>query len=240
MNRFSRAWSVLLVGGLILNGAVGCTSSAEEGPAQAPRKPAPPPVNEKARQVIDEVDQACRRRTIYMVGPEKAARLAELVRNKKPKVVVECGTAIGYSGLWIARELKALKAGKLITIEIDPKRAREAKANFRRAGLADSVEVKIGDARQLVKEVKGPVDFLFLDCNYGNYLPCLLHIEDKLAKGAVIVADNVGIGAGSLTEYLDRVRSRYTSHTEWFDLKLPWAKRDALEITVLSPKGKEK
>jgi predicted O-methyltransferase YrrM len=182
--------------------------------------------------VIEKVDRLCRERTICMIGPKKAARLAELVRQRKPKLVVECGTAIGYSGLWMARELKALGKGKLITIEISADRARQAEQNFREAGLDELVEVRVGDARKVVKQLEGPVDFLFIDCNYPNYYPCLVGIEDKLADGAVIVADNVGIGAGGMTDYLKRVRSRHRSKTEWFDLDLPWAKRDAMEVTV--------
>ena len=169
-----------------------------------------------------------------MIGPAKAKRLAELVRRKKPRRVVECGTAIGYSGLWIARELKAHGQGKLITIEIDPQRARQAREHFEKAGLAEFVELNVGDARAVVKKLHGPFDFAFIDCNYSNYYPCLVGLEDKLAPGAVLVADNVGIGAAGMSEYLERVRSRYQSRTEWFDLDLPWAKKDAMEITILT------
>jgi len=190
----------------------------------------------EVQSVIDEVDKLCRAKTVFMIGPAKAKRLAELVREKKPNVVVECGTAIGYSGLWIARELKAAGKGKLITIEIDPRRAKQAKANFDRAGLADVVEVRTGDARRLCGEIEETVDFVFIDCNYSNYGPCLAAIEKKLAPGAVVVADNVGIGASSMKGYLDTVRSKYQSRTEWFDIDLPWAKRDAMEVTVVVTK----
>ena len=111
-------------------------------------------------------------------------KLTELVRRKKPKLVVECGTAIGYSGLWIARELKASGQGKLITIEIDEDRVKQARANFEKAGLADVVEVRLGDARQLVGKIKDPIDFLFIDCNYSNYHPCFQGAEKQLAPGA--------------------------------------------------------
>ena len=193
--------------------------------------------NRKVQAVIDEVDKTCRDKTVYMLGPEKAKRLAELVRQKKPKVVVECGTAIGYSGLWIARELKAAGQGKLITIEIDEDRSKQACGYFRRAGLEDVVDARVGDARKLVREIKEPVDFLFIDCNYSNYHPCLAGIEDRLTDGAVIVADNVGIGAYGMKDYLDHVRSKYNSKTEWFDIDLPWGKRDAMEITQIESKG---
>ena len=194
-------------------------------------------LDEKVQPVIDEVDKLCREQTVYMIGPEKGKRLAEFVREKKPKLVVECGTAIGYSGLWIARELKAAGQGKLITIEIDEERAKTAKAHFEKAGLVDVVEVRVGDARELVTKIEGPVDFLFIDCNYSNYHPCLVGIEKQLAPGAVVVADNVGIGASGMQDYLDHVRSKYTSKTEWFEIDLPWGKRDAMEITTIKARG---
>jgi len=168
-----------------------------------------------------------------MIGPRKAKRLAELVREKKPKLAVECGTAIGYSALWIGRELKAAgRGGRLITIEIDPKRAERARRFISKAGLDDVIEVRVGDARQLVKKIKGPVQFLFLDCGFSNYLACFRGIERSLADGAVIVADNAGIGAQAMADYLKLVRTRHKSRTEWFELDLPWVKRDAMEITI--------
>lgn len=194
-------------------------------------------IDQQVQPVIDEVDRQCRQNTIYMIGPEKARRLAELVREKQPKLVVECGTAVGYSGLWMARELKAAGHGKLITIEIDAERAAQAKAHFEKAGLADVVEVRVGDARRLVKDVAGPIDFLFIDCNFSNYALCFLAAEGRLAPGAVVVADNVGIGAASMRDYLQRVRTEYRSRTEWFDMDLPWGKRDAMEITLIQPKN---
>jgi predicted O-methyltransferase YrrM len=197
-------------------------------------------IDKQVQPVIDEVDKVCRQQTVYMIGPEKAKRLAELVRQKKPGLVVECGTAIGYSGLWIARELKAAGRGKLITIEIDHERAKTAKANFEKAGLADVVEVRVGDARKLAGEVEGPVDFVFIDCNYSNYHPCFQGIEEQLAPGAVVVADNVGIGAAGMKDYLAHVRSKYRSKTEWFDIDLPWGKRDAMEITIIESKNGDK
>lgn len=195
-------------------------------------------LDKKVQPVIDEVDKLCRENTVYMIGPEKAKRLADLVRKKKPKLVVECGTAVGYSGLWIARELKAAGQGKLITIEIDEDRVKQARSHFERAGLSDVVEVRQGDAKKVAGKIKGPVDFLFIDCNYSNYHPCFQAIEKQLAPGAVVVADNVGIGAFGMKDYLDHVRTKYQSKTEWFDIDLPWGKRDAMEITIIPPKGK--
>lgn len=187
--------------------------------------------------VIDRVEQECRKETVYMIGPAKAKRLADLVRQRKPQRIVECGAAIGYSGLWMARELKRLGRGKLVTIEISDSRAQRAKENFRAAGLQDFVEVIVGDAREAAKSVEGPVDFAFIDCGYSNYLPCLNALTPKFSPGAALVADNVGIGGGGMKVYLDAVRTRYDSRTEWFDLNVPWAKRDAMEITTIRAKA---
>jgi predicted O-methyltransferase YrrM len=182
-------------------------------------------------RVIREVERACRERTIYMIGPEKARLLSELVLLKKPELVVECGTAIGYSGLHILAALSRLGRGRLLTIELLPSRAAEALGNFRRAGAGDRVELMIGDAAELLRGVSDPVDFLFLDNDFGNYLRSFRAIETRLSEGALVLADNAGIGGGSADGYLSHVRSRFKSECRWFDTSLPWAQHDAMEIT---------
>ena len=189
---------------------------------------------DKIAAVIKAVEQDSIKRRIRLLAPEKAVRLAELVCRKKPTKVVEAGTAIGYSGLWIGRELKRVGRGKLITMEIDPKIAREAEANFQEAGLEEIVTLKLGDARETAKEIEGPVDFLLIDCIPTNYYRVFLALEDKLSDGAIVFADNAGYGAAGMKDYLKHVRGKYNSRTEWFDIDLPWAKRDAVEITIVS------
>jgi len=209
---------------LILAAAVSANAAEPAENADAERR---------MQTVIDEVEKTCLEDTVYMIGRKKAERLAELVRQRKPRVVVECGTALGYSGLWIARELRAAGKGRLISIEISPRRAKQAAANFRKAGLEDLITIKVGDAREVVKQIDAPIDFVFIDCGSSNYYPCLKGLEKKLGGGTVIVADNAGISAGGMQDYLKHVRAKYQSSTEWFDIDLPWAKRDAMEITVI-------
>jgi len=231
MKKRTRSACLLAGFALVLCGCdAGAGGSAERGPGS------PDGAEDKVAQIIAELDRICREQTVYMVGPEKGARLAELVRSREPAVVVECGTALGYSGLWIARELEKIGKGRLITIELDADRARQARENFERAGLAARVEVRTGDARELVREIEAEVDFLFLDCNYANYHPCFTGLEGRLRDGALVVADNAGLGAAGMKDYLDLVRSRHKSETEWFDIDLPWGKRDAMELTVFGKK----
>src|SRR5438128_8741427 len=120
-------------------------------------------------EVIRDVDAECRRRRVPMLGRQKATRLCELIREAKPKLVVEVGTAIGYSGLWIAGTLREIGQGRLITFELDPERAAEARGNFQRAGVNGLITQHIGDAREKVAELTEAIDLLFLDGGFENY-----------------------------------------------------------------------
>ena len=183
-------------------------------------------------QVLREVDSLCRQRRIPMLGGEKAEFLADLIEQVGPSLIVECGTAIGYSGLWIASRLQAIGKGKLITIEIDGDRAQEARENFARAGLSELVDSRIGDAADVMKSIDDPINFLLLDNSFGAYFSSFQAIESRLIDGATVVADNVGIGATEMADYLSLVRSRYESRTHWFETDLPWVDRDAMEVTI--------
>lgn len=185
----------------------------------------------KLAEVLAEVDAECRKRSIPMLGAEKAARLVELIREARPELVIEVGTAIGYSGLWIADVLRELGRGRLMTFEQDADRAAEAGRNFQRAGVADLITQVVGDARVRVAEVRQPIDVLFLDGGFANYYACFLACKQQLHDGALIVADNAGIGADEMKDYLDYVRGHYPSRTEWFETDLAWNPRDAMEIT---------
>ena len=182
--------------------------------------------------VLQEVDERCREQGIPMLGPEKAEFLADLVQKAEPAVIVECGTAIGYSGLWMVAVLKSVGKGRLITVEIDTGRAHEAQENFRRANVKNLIDSRMGDAIEVLQTIHEPVDFLLLDNNYNNYFPCFRAIEAQLTDGATVVADNVGIGAAGMADYLNHVRSHYESRTHWFETDLPWVKRDAMEVTL--------
>jgi predicted O-methyltransferase YrrM len=186
----------------------------------------------KLAEVIAEVDAECRRQSIPMLGTQKAARLAELIRDARPNLVVEVGTAIGYSALWIADVLQELGRGRLVTLEMDAERASEAGRNFARAGVADRITQLIGDARERIAEISDPIDVLFLDGGFSNYYPCLVRCQEKLRDGALLIADNAGIGADEMADYLSWVRSHTRSRTEWFETDLPWNPRDAIEIST--------
>ena len=112
-----------------------------------------------------------------------------IVKNKYQKAL-EIGTSTGHSGIWIAWALSKT-GGKLITIEIDERRHKEALANFKEAGLSDFVDARLADAHTLVNELQGPLDFVFIDADkewYTNYAKAVI---PKLQAGGCIAAHNV-------------------------------------------------
>jgi predicted O-methyltransferase YrrM len=127
------------------------------------------------------------------VSPAQGKLLHLLARVQGARKILELGTLGGYSTIWLARAL--LPDGRLISLEIDPKRAEIARANIARAELANVVEIRLGAAikslQQLVGEGRGPFDLIFIDADkpgYAEYLQWCL----KLSRpGTLIIADNV-------------------------------------------------
>ena len=182
-------------------------------------------------KVLEEVEEQCREERVPMLGPDKAKLLASCVEEAKPSLIVECGTAIGYSGLWILRVLKTLGTGRLITVEIEDANAQRARASFEKAGVVDLVDSRIGDAAEILKTIQDPVDFLFLDNNKEGYFSCFQAIESRLTNPATIVADNVS-RADQMADYLEHVRSHYDSETHWFESRRQHGRRDGMEVSI--------
>lgn len=137
---------------------------------------------------------------------EDGQLLHDLVLRHRYTRAVEIGTSTGHSAIWIARAL-AKTGGRLITFEIDPERHAEALRNFEEAGVAPFVDARLGDAHALVKQLPGPVDFVFSDADKDWYTQYFKDLEPKLAKGACFTAHNVANRGGGAAEFLDYVRS---------------------------------
>jgi predicted O-methyltransferase YrrM len=106
------------------------------------------------------------------------------------KHVVEIGTSTGYSGIWFGLALQKT-GGKLTTYEIDAGRAATARANFKRAGMADIITLVEGDAHDEVKKLKGKIDILFLDADKQGYIDYLEKLLPLVRPGGLVVAHNI-------------------------------------------------
>jgi predicted O-methyltransferase YrrM len=123
------------------------------------------------------------------VDAEVGGRLRVLATAVGATRILEIGTAIGYSGIWLAAALPA--NGTLVTMERDRKRAAQARQNFVQAGVADRVTVMIGDALLMLAKVAGPFDLIFQDGDKRMYLPMLDRLVELVRPGGLIVTDNV-------------------------------------------------
>jgi len=140
--------------------------------------------------------------------PEADGRvLYDLIIQNNYTRVVEIGTSTGHSAIWMAWALSQTD-GMLITIEIDEGRYKKALINFKAAGLSDYIDARLGDAHELVKQLKGPFDMVFSDADKEWYKNYFMVLAPKLAIGGCFTAHNVASSHwGGIREFLDYVQS---------------------------------
>ncbi|WGS50746.1 class I SAM-dependent methyltransferase [Paraburkholderia sp. D15] len=137
------------------------------------------------------------------VTPEYGRFLYQCARMRGATRIVEFGTSMGISTIYLAAALRDMGGGELIGTELEPSKAARARANLQSAGLADLVDIREGDARETLAGIDGDVDMVLLDGAFSLYLPVLKLIEPRLKAGAAILAENA-IDRGN--EYLAYVR----------------------------------
>src|SRR3954463_3968626 len=146
-------------------------------------------LNRASDAVLDEIARGNATRGLPLVDAEVGALLRVLATSVNATRILEIGTAIGYSGIWLARALPP--DGMLFTMEYDEERAREARENFDRAGLSSRVSVVVGDAQLKIAKVSGPFDLIFQDGPKNLYTPLLDRLVALLRPGGLLVTDNV-------------------------------------------------
>jgi len=142
----------------------------------------------------------------WNVPYEDGKVLYNLILKNKYKRALEIGTSTGHSSIWMAWALSKT-GGKLITIEIDEGRYKIALKNFKKAGVEEFIDARLADAHQLVKELKGPFDFVFSDADKEWYSQYFKDVEPKLVIGGCFTAHNVTNALGGIKEFLDYVRN---------------------------------
>ena len=138
------------------------------------------------------------------VSEEDGRFLRVLVGATKARQVLEIGAASGYSAIWIGMGLRQT-GGRLVTIEYDPVRAKEAAANIQRAGLADIVTVVAGDAFKEIPKVEGQFDLVFLDAWKPDYKKFFDMVFPRVTPGGLFLAHNVINKKSEMGDFLDRI-----------------------------------
>ena len=167
--------------------------------------------SEGADKILRQIEAAAEQKFLPIVGPRRGKILAEEVHKAKPKHVLEVGTLIGYSTIVIGRELG--EDAEIVTIEIHRDEAEMAGRNIADAHIHPKVTVITGDALEVIPSLHGRFDFAFIDAEKSQYFQYLKLAEPKFHGGTVVVADNAGIFAGEMWDYLEYVRrsGRYLS-----------------------------
>lgn len=146
------------------------------------------------------------------VSPEFGRFLYMCARSCKAKRIVEFGSSMGISAIYMAAALRDMGGGVLIGTELEPSKAARAKVNLAAAALADLVEFRIGDARETLKPgVGGDIDMVMLDGAFTLYLPVLKLLEPHLKPGAIIIGENAFAEAGGYIDYVRDPRNGYLS-----------------------------
>ena len=186
--------------------------------------------HEAADKILREIEGNRREGFLPIIGPEKGRVLDDAVSKKRPKLILEIGTLVGYSAIRMARMLA--EEGGIICVEKNPESARKAERNIERAGFAEKVKVVVGDAKKVIPTLEGIFDLVFIDAEKKAYLTYLKLVEGKLRKGAVVVADNALMSADEMEDYLTYVRSSGRYESRYVEPEFVGDFKDAVEISI--------
>lgn len=155
------------------------------------------------------------------VSREVGQFLYQLVRATSARTVVEFGTSFGISTIQLAAAvLDAGAGGRVVTAELSEQKAARAQANLRAAGVADAVELRVGDALETLDDASlGPVDLVLLDGWKDLYLPMVRVLEPQLAPGALVIADDLLLFPEQISAYVAHVSD---PRNGWLSVELPF------------------
>ena len=184
-----------------------------------------------ADTILREIEEMAHHSWIPSIGPVKGRILAEVLRNHRPNRILEVGALYGYSAILMGKHSPA--GVEIISVEKNPEHVRITRENIKRAHLEDRIKVAHGDGIEVLHRLSGKFDLVFLDADKTQYLTYLKAIEEKLPKGSVVVADNVGIFRDQMLDYLEYVRNNgpYKSRTVETLLEFSDSTRDAIEVS---------
>jgi predicted O-methyltransferase YrrM len=139
-------------------------------------------------EVLSEMEAYASSLGIPIIGPACGRLLYQLTRLAGARRVFEMGSAIGYSTLWLARAVG--EGGQVFYTDASPENARRAEAYFKRAGVRDQVQVRVGDALESLDAERGTFDLIFNDVDKEQYPETLAKALPRLRAGGLMITDN--------------------------------------------------
>ncbi len=172
-------------------------------------------MNQNLRELLQEMEKRGREndaraterpRMMLNLDPATAQLVSILVRASGVTRAAEVGTSNAYSTIWLAWSL-AHAGGRIVSIDRNPDKHAMARENLRRADLLDRVELLTGDATEIVRQLTGPFDLVFLDADRRKFPEILQTLLPKLAPKALLIADNALSHPEEIAEYLKLISS---------------------------------
>ena len=181
---------------------------------------------------LNELEAYAGQTRVPIIRKEMQSFLRTLLMMNKPKQILEVGTAIGFSALWISEYMP--KDGHITTIEKYEKRIPIARENFKKYGKEDQITLLEGDAADILCELEGPFDMIFMDAAKGQYIHFLPEVLRLLNKGGVLLSDNV-LQDGAIIESKYAVTRRdRTIHKRMREYLYTLKNHEQLETSILT------
>ncbi len=152
----------------------------------------------------NDAQETDRSRKVFNLLPETAKLVSILARSSRAKHVLEIGTSNGYSTIWLAASV-APAGGSVISIDRLPEKHKLARENLLHVGLLKSVDLRCGDATEIVTSLPGPFDFVFFDADRVDAHKHLSLLLPKLAFPAFVLSDNALSNSDELAAYLTMI-----------------------------------
>jgi predicted O-methyltransferase YrrM len=154
---------------------------------------------------VHDAQEAEHSRKVLNLEPDTAEIVSMLARGSGAKRVLEIGTSNGYSTIWLAASV-APAGGRVISIDRSPEKQKMARKNLTKAGLLEHVDLRCGDATEIVAALPGPFDFVFFDADRIDAHKQLALLLPKLAASAFLLADNALSHPGELADYFTMIK----------------------------------
>ena len=181
--------------------------------------------------VLGEIQREAIAANVPIVPHETARLLSVLLELKKPRQILEIGTAVAFSAGLMSRYLQ--EGGSITTIDRFEVMLQDARKNIKRMGLENTIHILEGDAEDILPALEGPYDVIFLDAakgQYGNFLPHLLRL---LPVGGLLIVDDV-LQGGSIAETRYSVpRRQRTIHKRMRQFLWDITHHPALETSIV-------
>lgn len=188
-------------------------------------------LNRDDEGIVGEIEREALADEVPIIRKETKEWIKTMLLIKKPRKVLEVGTAVGFSSIYMSQFLP--EGGHITTIEKWEPRIEKARINFARAGVENVITLLEGDAAERLKELQDSFDFIFMDAAKGQYIHFLPDVIRLLAKDGVLISDNV-LQDGEILDsrYVVERRNR-TIHSRMREYLYVLKNHESLETSVI-------